>query len=106
MKTTLAFIKSLAIIVAFNFIPASCSPSTDVVDPNPTPPVPPPTNEVDFWLTKSNQSVLLQKQSNVLYFANPVNMYPSIEIDENISYQSVEGFGYTLTGGSAQVINQ
>jgi len=76
---------------------------------SPTPPkvIPPVvTNEVDFWLTKGDQSVLLQKQAGVLGFGTTYNVYPNIEVDDTQSFQTVDGFGYTLTGGSAQVINQ
>src|SRR6185436_11359263 len=75
--------------------------------PNPPPPPPPPpaTNEVDFWLTKSNESVKLQKQSGVLAFGTLSNQYANIDVDENNSYQTIDGFGYTLTGGSAEMIN-
>jgi glucosylceramidase len=75
----------------------------------PTPkPIPPPvvTNEVDFWLTKGDQSILLKKQTNVLAFGTTYNSYPNIEIDDSKTFQTVDGFGYTLTGGSAEVINQ
>ena len=71
-------------------------------------PIPPPvvTNEVDFWLTKGDQSVLLKKQSTVLAFGTTYNSYPNIEVDDAKTFQTVDGFGYTLTGGSAEVINQ
>lgn len=63
------------------------------------------TNEVDFWLTKSDETVKLQKQISVLAFSTAVNQYPVIEVNENTTYQSIDGFGYTLTGGSADVIS-
>ncbi|MFT3749656.1 MAG: glycoside hydrolase [Agriterribacter sp.] len=71
------------------------------------PPVvnPPAVNEVDFWLTKSDETVKLQKQTNILAFSTAVNQYPVIEVNENTAYQTIDGFGYTLTGGSADVIN-
>jgi glucosylceramidase len=71
------------------------------------PPVVPPvvTNEVDFWLTKGDQSVLLQKQSTVLGFGDAANAFASISVDTTQRYQSVDGFGYTLTSGSATLIN-
>lgn len=96
--------KQFLILSVIIFSLTSCK---DKNDPGTTPlPVnPPPTNEVDFWLTKSDQSVRLQKQTNILAFGNPLNQYPIIEVDEKISYQSIDGFGYTLTGGSAEVIN-
>ena len=62
-------------------------------------------SEVDFWLTKGDQSIKIQKQNSILNFNSNYNGYPNIEIDESQMYQSVEGFGFTLTGGSAKVIN-
>src|SRR5690349_7112131 len=67
---------------------------------------PPATNEVDVWLTKGDQSVLLQKQSSVLAFGTTANNNAIIDVDAGHSFQAVDGFGFTLTGGSAYVINQ
>src|SRR5664279_5712122 len=72
---------------------------------NPPPPPPPATNDVDFWLTKSDQSVLLQKQSTVLSFGTTANANSNIDVDTTQTYQTIDGFGFTLTGGSAYVIN-
>jgi glucosylceramidase len=71
------------------------------------PPVvtPPAVNEMDCWLTTSDGSVKLQKQTTVLSFGTRVNQYQNIEVNEATGYQTVDGFGYTLTGGSAAVIN-
>jgi glucosylceramidase len=71
----------------------------------PPPPPPPATNDVDFWLTKSDQSVLLQKQSTVLSFGTAANSNPNIDVDTTQTYQTIDGFGFTLTGGSAYLIN-
>jgi glucosylceramidase len=98
--------KILFLALLTSFV-SNCSPSNGGSEPTPTP-IPPPvvTNEVDFWLTKGDQSVLLQKQSAVLAFGTTYNVYPNIEVDDLQSFQSVDGFGFTLTGGSAQLINQ
>jgi glucosylceramidase len=61
--------------------------------------------KAEFWLTKADQSVLLQKQNKVS-FVNKTNTFPTIEIDETKTFQTIDGFGYSLTGGSAFVINQ
>lgn len=83
----------------------SCSNSSDSSSsPQPTPQ--PVTNEVDFWLTKADGSVKLQKQNTVLAFASNYNIYSTIEVNSSQTYQSIDGFGFTLTGGSAEVINQ
>ncbi|GGK18354.1 glucosylceramidase [Yeosuana aromativorans] len=77
-------------------------------DPNPSPNPPEnpvATNDVDFWLTTANKNDLLKKQSTVLSFNTTFNNYPNITVDESQTYQSIDGFGFTLTGGSAEVIN-
>jgi len=95
--------RKLIVLIALALIQVKCSKSG--VDPTPIIPPVPVTNDVDFWLTKGDQSVNLQKQSTVLGFGTTYNMYQNIEVDEAQTFQSVDGFGYTLTGGSAQVIN-
>jgi glucosylceramidase len=93
----------LLISLATLFVCGDCSNKTD----DTTPPIvaPTPTNDMDLWLTKANQSVLLQKQTGVLSFGSTTNSYPYLDVDSSTSYQSIDGFGYTLTGGSAFLIN-
>lgn len=62
-------------------------------------------SEVSFWLTKGDRSSLLQKQNVVLNFSSVINNNTTIEVNENQTFQSIDGFGYTLTGGSATLIN-
>ncbi|MFI0491120.1 MAG: glycoside hydrolase family 30 beta sandwich domain-containing protein [Flavobacterium sp.] len=92
-------------LAALTSVLLKCAPSNDAVKPTPTPTPTPITNDMDFWLTKGDQSVLLQKQTAVLGFGTTYNNYSNIEVDETQTYQSVDGFGYTLSGGSAEVIN-
>lgn len=61
---------------------------------------------VSQWITKGDRSALLQKQSTVFNFAKPVNSNPVIKVDSSQAYQEVDGFGFTLTGGSAWLIHQ
>ena len=63
-------------------------------------------NEVDFWLTKSDGSVKIAKQTGVFAFNSAYNTYPSILVNESQKFQTVDGFGFSLTGGSATLINQ
>lgn len=65
----------------------------------------PATTKADFWLTKGDKSVLLAKQPTTLSFETVTNAMPTIDIDSATSLQSVDGFGFTLTGGSATLIN-
>ena len=62
-------------------------------------------NDVDFWLTKGDQTALLQKQTNVLEFGTTANSYFNITVDTLQRFQTVDGFGFTLTSGSATLIN-
>jgi len=66
----------------------------------------PLVNDIDVWVTTSNQSALLQKQNTVLAFTENPNTYPVIEVDPSSSFQTIDGFGYTLTGGSAMLLRR
>lgn len=65
-----------------------------------------PAFAIEVWLTKSDQTILLKKQSGKLSFGSKINDFPTISINENQRYQTIDGFGYSLTGGSAIVINR
>jgi glucosylceramidase len=67
------------------------------------PPTRPGTN-VEYWVTKSDESVLLEKQTT-LSFGAADNAYGFIDVDSTQAFQTVDGFGFTLTGGSASIIN-
>jgi glucosylceramidase len=72
----------------------------------PTTTTPTAISEMDMWVTTSSKTQLLQKSRDVLSFTNTANAYPSIEVDTTQTFQSIDGFGYTLTGGSASLINK
>jgi glucosylceramidase len=60
---------------------------------------------IEFWITKGDKSTLLQKQRNIA-FGTINNSYPFIDVDSTETLQSIDGFGYALTGGSAYLINK
>jgi len=60
---------------------------------------------VSIWMTTTDRSKLLQPQSNVTFSADAGTNANTITIDENTTYQGIDGFGYTLTGASASLIN-
>lgn len=73
---------------------------------NPPPGDPPVTNsDVAFYLTKPDQTTLFKKQNVSLVFGNTNNTYATIEVDTTQTYQTMDGFGYTLTGGSATLLH-
>ena len=69
-----------------------------------TPPKPFKT-DVKMWLTNADQSQLLAKQNVSLLFASANSQNTTINVDTATTYQTIDGFGFALTGGSAQVIN-
>ena len=58
-----------------------------------------------YFVTEGNQSSLLLKQTD-LYFGTKNNSFSFIDVDSTQTFQSIDGFGFTLTGGSAYVINK
>lgn len=61
--------------------------------------------DVEVWFTKADQTMLLQKQATGLSFSSPQNNHPVIDIDSTTVMQTIDGYGYSLTGGSAYLIN-
>ncbi|HKK12427.1 MAG TPA: glycoside hydrolase family 30 beta sandwich domain-containing protein, partial [Flavobacteriaceae bacterium] len=89
------------------FLMINCSSNND--EDTTTPPITPPvatTSDMDFWLTTGNKTNLLKKQTDILSFTSTTNNYPNITVNKAQTYQTVDGFGFSLTGGSAKVINQ
>ncbi|HEY2722624.1 MAG TPA: glucosylceramidase, partial [Chitinophagaceae bacterium] len=60
---------------------------------------------ISSWVTKGDQTLLLQKQVDQTT-GKVANSYSFIDVDTTQTFQAVDGFGYALTGGSAYVINQ
>jgi glucosylceramidase len=72
--------------------------------PQPPPVVPPTTSNVSFWMTTGDQSILFKKQNVALNWATESNSYGDINVDANQTFQTIDGFGFALTGGSADVL--
>lgn len=58
------------------------------------------------WLTCADQSVLFQRHAQVLRFTDSRNDLPAIVVDAEQTFQVMEGFGFSLTGGSAMLISR
>ncbi|MGZ5052511.1 MAG: glycoside hydrolase family 30 protein [Methylobacter sp.] len=63
-------------------------------------------NLVAAWLTSADQALLLNRQAENLSFTDAVPDLPTISVDAGQTYQLVEGFGFSLTGGSAMLISR
>lgn len=61
---------------------------------------------VEYWLTTGDETIKLQQQKSISFSETTDKTLPTIEIDETQTFQTVDGFGYTLTGGSVEVINR
>jgi glucosylceramidase len=58
--------------------------------------------EVQAWLTNPDKSALFEQQMPFLQFSKSTGEEPTIEIDDQKTFQTIDGFGFALTGGSAQ----
>jgi glucosylceramidase len=61
-------------------------------------------SSVTVWLTKADRSSLLAKQATPLTFTSGNDAGPAIEVNDRGRFQSMDGFGFALTGGSAQLL--
>ena len=66
----------------------------------------PPANGISYWLTTGDQANKLSAQTTSADFAIISNSLPTITVDSSQLFQTIDGFGYTLTQGSAIMINQ
>ncbi len=58
------------------------------------------------WLTTADQSILFQAQTNDLRFTDLATDLATITIDTGQNFQVMEGFGFSLTGGSAMLLSR
>jgi glucosylceramidase len=57
------------------------------------------------WITTGDQTKLLQQQSTVNFGTNSGTNPATVTINPSTTYQTMDGFGYTLTEGSCEVIS-
>jgi glucosylceramidase len=60
--------------------------------------------EARVWLTTPDRSQLLTLQKDPLHFSASANTLPTIDVNDDQQYQPIDGFGFALTGGSAQLL--
>lgn len=98
---------NLSIYALLTLILIKCAPGSEYNDTaNKQGPTVLDKSDVTIWLTKADQSIKLSQQNSILKFRTIENSFQNILVDETQTYQTIDGFGYTLTGGSAEVINQ
>lgn len=57
------------------------------------------------WITSGDQTKLLQQQASVSFGTNSGTNPSTVTINAGTTYQTMDGFGYTLTEGSCEVIS-
>ncbi|WP_246296558.1 glycoside hydrolase family 30 protein [Winogradskyella vidalii] len=106
MKTTMNFsiknnnMKMIIILLTFLGVAQGCEDTDNTYYP------PPEQSEVaaKYYLTTPDKSNLLTLQTNGIFALTDNNNF-TINVSEGTTYQEMDGFGYTLTGGSASLIN-
>ncbi|WP_079702282.1 glycoside hydrolase family 30 protein [Daejeonella lutea] len=59
---------------------------------------------VALWLTNADRSALFEEQQQPMSFSNLETNGPTIAVDDKNNYQEIDGFGFSLTQGSAMHI--
>ncbi len=64
--------------------------------------------QAEAWVTLPDRSMLFEKQADPIEFStqNRGRGGTAIIIDEQQQMQTIDGFGYSLTGGSAELMMQ
>jgi glucosylceramidase len=92
---------ALLAALAAGLVAQSCSPVTDSAITEKR------TGSVESWITTGDKTSLFTKSTTTLAFSDSnESSVPVIQIDSTQEFQSIDGFGYALTGGSADLINQ
>jgi glucosylceramidase len=60
--------------------------------------------EASIWLTNPDRSALFQLQSPPTPFTSSPAKEPIIDVDDTKTFQTIDGFGFAVTGGSAQLL--
>ena len=100
---------SLFLFIMGGWFVANCQSSGGQTTPV-VPVVVPPVvtkSDVALYVTTPDQSQLFLRQNTSLVFSTTATATGTvIEIDTTQTFQDIDGFGFTLTGGSAMLLNQ
>ncbi|TMJ21095.1 MAG: glucosylceramidase, partial [Alphaproteobacteria bacterium] len=59
---------------------------------------------IEGWVTRDANALLQPMQPVAFSRSMPQESLPTIDIDDNRTFQPIEGFGFSLTGGSAYLL--
>jgi glucosylceramidase len=60
--------------------------------------------EARLWLTTPDRAALVAVQPTALRFSSEAGQLPVLTVDDAQHFQTMDGFGFALTGGSAQLL--
>jgi glucosylceramidase len=60
--------------------------------------------EARLWLTTPDRTALVAPQATSLPFSSEAGQLPVLTVDDAQHFQTMDGFGFALTGGSAQLL--
>jgi glucosylceramidase len=63
-------------------------------------------SSIAVWLTTADRRVLFRRQAERLQLAAGAGGPPALRVDDGQVFQPIEGFGFSLTGGSALLISR
>ena len=84
----------LIVLVIVNLVITSCNKKEIV-----------PSTSIQVWTTTADKASLFSLQQPIS-FGSDSSKYPTINVDTASRFQEVDGFGFTLTGASAMLINK
>lgn len=62
--------------------------------------------KVESWITNADKSVLFESKHKQLTFIATRPGDPKVVVKDNPSFQTIDGFGFCLTGGSAMLLSK
>jgi glucosylceramidase len=60
--------------------------------------------DAHLWLTTVDRAALVAEQPQPLQFAATTQQLPAVKVNDMQQFQPIEGFGFAVTGGSAQLL--
>jgi glucosylceramidase len=60
--------------------------------------------EARLWLTTPDRTAVVAPQASSLHFSSDAGQVPALTVDDEQHFQTMDGFGFALTGGSAQLL--
>jgi glucosylceramidase len=60
--------------------------------------------EARLWLTTPDRAAVVAPHATSLHFSSELGQLPVLRVDDAQHFQTMDGFGFALTGGSAQLL--